>query len=86
MTTSLAAFSTQLKSFNPLTVRSLARWQRQELIRRNPLLSAVVANLTDEGIVAQYLRACFEERERLRRYAEKQQVRQDAWKVLRGRR
>ena len=85
MTTSLAAFSTQLKSFNPLTVRSLARWQRQELIRRNPLLSAVVASLTDEEIVAQYLRACFEERERLQRLAEKQRVRQDERKVLRGR-
>lgn len=63
--TPMNQFAMQVSSLNPLTIRSLARWQRELLARRNPLLSGMVASMTDEEMAARYFQSGHEERQRL---------------------
>lgn len=68
----MESFKIQIAALSPCSLRALARWQRTMLTRRNPLLSGMLANMTDEELAASYFRDGATQRARILAETEKQ--------------
>lgn len=67
----MESFKIQIASLSPCALRTLARWQRTMLTRRNPLLSGMLANMGDAEIAASYFRDGATQRARILSETEK---------------
>jgi hypothetical protein len=67
----MESFKIQIAALSPCALRALARWQRSMLTRRNPLLSGMLANMTDAEIAASYFRDGATQRARILAETEK---------------
>ncbi len=68
--TELSQFHLQVAALSPVTVRCLARWQRDQLAKRNPHLSPMLDSMSDTDVAERYLRHSHDEIQRLEKQTE----------------